>query len=108
MFHASTRRFWEAEFEGSDLNLAGWTKKITGAPVITVGSIGLDNDFINSFLGKRCSSRSIEDLEIKFGYNEFDFAAIGRALISDAEWVNKIENNSNDIRLFDLKDLAEL
>jgi len=26
-FHASTRRFWEAEFEGSDLNLAGWAKK---------------------------------------------------------------------------------
>jgi len=26
-FHCSTRRFWEPEFQGSDLNLAGWTKK---------------------------------------------------------------------------------
>lgn len=26
IFHASTRRFWIPEFEGSDLNLAGWTK----------------------------------------------------------------------------------
>ena len=29
IFHCSTRRFWEPEFEGSDLNLAGWTKKLT-------------------------------------------------------------------------------
>ena len=29
IFHCSTRRFWEPEFPetGSDLNLAGWTKK---------------------------------------------------------------------------------
>ena len=30
IFHCSQRRFWEPEFEGSDLNLAGWTKKLTG------------------------------------------------------------------------------
>ena len=35
VFHCSTRRFWEPEFAGSDLNLAGWTKKITGKPTIT-------------------------------------------------------------------------
>ena len=44
-FHCSTRRFWEPEFEGSDLNLAGWTKKLTGKPTITVGSVSLDVDF---------------------------------------------------------------
>lgn len=27
LFHCSTRRFWEPEFEGSDLNFAGWVKK---------------------------------------------------------------------------------
>ncbi len=34
IFHCSTRRFWEAEFpdSGSDMNLAGWTKKISGHP----------------------------------------------------------------------------
>ena len=30
IFHCSTRRFWEPEFEGSDLNFAGWAKKLTG------------------------------------------------------------------------------
>ena len=41
IFHASTRRFLLPEFAGSDLNLAGWTRKITGAPTITVGNVGL-------------------------------------------------------------------
>ena len=36
IFHASTRRFWLPEFEGSELNLAGWTKRLTGKPAITV------------------------------------------------------------------------
>ncbi len=51
-FHASTRRYWLPEFDGSDLNLAGWTKKLTGKPTITVGSVGLDGDFIKAFMGE--------------------------------------------------------
>src|SRR5690242_11091336 len=49
LFHCSQRRFWDAEFEGSNLNLAGWTKKLTGKPTITVGSVTLDIDFTKSF-----------------------------------------------------------
>jgi 2,4-dienoyl-CoA reductase-like NADH-dependent reductase (Old Yellow Enzyme family) len=49
VFHCSQRRFWEPEFEGSDLNFAGWTKKLTGKPTITVGSVGLDGEFIAAF-----------------------------------------------------------
>ncbi|RZM27029.1 MAG: NADH:flavin oxidoreductase, partial [Pedobacter sp.] len=41
ILHCSQRRFWEPEFEESDLNFAGWAKKITGKPTITVGSVGL-------------------------------------------------------------------
>ena len=32
MFDCSQRRFWEPTFPGSDLNLAGWVKKVTGVP----------------------------------------------------------------------------
>ncbi len=49
-FHASTRRYWIPEFDDSELNLAGWTKKLTGKPAITVGSVGLDGDFIKAFV----------------------------------------------------------
>ena len=44
IFHCSQRRL--GKFEGSDLNLAGWVKKLTGKPTITVGSVSLDADFI--------------------------------------------------------------
>ena len=48
-FHCSQRRFWEPEFaevDGSDLNFAGWAKKLTGLPTITVGSVGLSGEFL--------------------------------------------------------------
>ena len=45
-FHCSTRRYWEPEFECSDMNLAGWTKKITGKVSIPLDSVGLSEDFI--------------------------------------------------------------
>ena len=57
IFHCSQRRFWEPEFEGSDLNLAGWTKKLTGKPTVTVGSVGLSGDFIGSLHGEICQGR---------------------------------------------------
>lgn len=99
VFHASTRRFWQAEFEGSTLNLAGWTKKITGKPVITVGSIGLDSDFIgedNTDLKGASNPASIENLLERLNSDEFDLVAIGRALLVDSQWVSKIRDNKSD------------
>lgn len=69
IFHCSQRRFWEPEFEGSNLNLAGWTKKLTGKPTITVGSVGLDEEFIAGFMGKSAEStgeQGLEDLVERF------------------------------------------
>ena len=42
VFDASTRRFWPA-FSRSDLNLAGWARKLTGRVAMTVGSVGLED-----------------------------------------------------------------
>ena len=43
VLHPSTRRHYAPAFPDVDatLSLAGWTKKLTGVPVIAVGSIGL-------------------------------------------------------------------
>ena len=94
LFHCSQRRFWEPEFEGSDLNLAGWTKKLTGKPTITVGSISLDKDFIPEpgegfFSGGDIASidRLLDSLEKE----EFDLAAVGRALIANPDWADKVQ-----------------
>ncbi|MDR9746067.1 NADH:flavin oxidoreductase [Paenibacillus taichungensis] len=97
IFHCSTRRFWEPEFEGSDLNFAGWTKKLTGKPTITVGSIGLDGDFTSLFTeGKGASNVGIDGLVQRLQNDEFDLVAVGRALLVDPEWAKKIQEGRID------------
>jgi 2,4-dienoyl-CoA reductase-like NADH-dependent reductase (Old Yellow Enzyme family) len=93
IFHCSTRRFWEPEFLGSDLNLAGWTKKLTGKPTITVGSVGLDGDFMGHFTeSKGAGNSNIDVLCKRLEREEFDLVAVGRALLVDPAWANKIHD----------------
>ncbi|MGW1271225.1 NADH:flavin oxidoreductase [Streptomyces sp. NPDC002491] len=89
-FHASTRRYWIPEFDGSDLNLAGWTKKLTGKPAITVGSVGLDGDFLRGFAGEGAPVKGIDDLLDRLERDEFDMVAVGRALLQDPQWAAKV------------------
>lgn len=93
IFHCSTRRYWEPEFDDAELNLAGWTKKITGKPTITVGSVGLNEDFFSAFAGVDSSTRSIDDLIERLDKGEFDLVAVGRALLQDPNWTSKIRDN---------------
>ncbi|KUL46012.1 1,2-oxophytodienoate reductase [Streptomyces sp. NRRL F-4489] len=95
-FHASTRRYWLPEFDGSDLNLAGWTKKLTGKTAITVGSVGLDGDFVNAFRGEGSPVRSIDNLLDRLERDEFELVAVGRALLQDPEWAAKVLGNRFD------------
>ncbi|MBL4631913.1 MAG: NADH:flavin oxidoreductase [Paraglaciecola sp.] len=96
IFHCSTRRYWESEFDDKGLNLAGWTKKITGKPTISVGSVGLNDDFFSAFAGKGSSTRSIDDLIERMDKGEFVLIAVGRALLQDPNWANKIRNSKHD------------
>jgi 2,4-dienoyl-CoA reductase-like NADH-dependent reductase (Old Yellow Enzyme family) len=89
-FHASTRRYWLPEFDGSDLNLAGWTKKLTGRPTVTVGSVGLNGDFVKAFQGEGAPVKGIDDLLDRLESDEFDMVAVGRALLQDPEWAAKV------------------
>jgi len=94
VFHCSTRRFWEPEFEGSTLNLAGWTKKLTGRPTITVGSVGLKGaDFVQTFQSRENSEvGELGELEARLERGEFDLVAVGRALLADAQWAAKVRD----------------
>ncbi len=96
IFHCSTRRFWEPEFAGSDLNWAGWIKKLTGKPTITVGSVGLKKEFVGSLGGKANLETGIDHLIERLEKGEFDLVAVGRALLSDPEWVAKIRDRRVD------------
>lgn len=91
MFDCSQRRYWEPEFEGSDLNFAGWVKKLTGKPVITVGSVGLNAEMTQSLMdGEKASPTDIAYLIKMLERNDFDMVAVGRSLIADPDWPEKV------------------
>lgn len=100
IFHCSQRRFWEPEFDGSPMNFAGWTKKLTGKPTITVGSVGLESDFLGALTkgesAEQSSGERIRDLQERLERGEFDLVAIGRALLQDANWVQKLKDGRVD------------
>jgi 2,4-dienoyl-CoA reductase-like NADH-dependent reductase (Old Yellow Enzyme family) len=113
VFHCSQRRFWEPEFPEIDgehgLNLAGWTKKLTGKPTITVGSVGLASDFIGAFRGEASRTRPLSDLIARLDKGEFDMVAVGRALLQDPDWAAKVKaGRMDELRDYDAASLAVL
>jgi 2,4-dienoyl-CoA reductase-like NADH-dependent reductase (Old Yellow Enzyme family) len=113
ILHCSQRRFWEPEFPEIDgangLNFAGWAKKLTGAGTISVGSVGLSGDFMAAFGGETSTSVGIDRLIGRMERDEFDLIAVGRALISNPHWVEKVRDGDADgLQGFQAAALAEL
>jgi len=109
IFHCSQRRFWEPEFEGSDLNFAGWAKKITGKATITVGSVGLNGEFLAAFAGESSQPSSLDELLRRMDRGDFDLVAVGRPLLADPFWVKKIkEGRTDELKGFTKAALGEL
>ncbi|MFI1968430.1 12-oxophytodienoate reductase [Streptomyces cinnamoneus] len=109
-FHASTRRYWLPEFEGSDLNLAGWTKKLTGKPSVTVGSVGLDQQFIGPRGGSGPAGvTGIAPLLDRLERDEFDVVAVARAIVADPQWPTKaLEDRLEEALPYDVSRLGDL
>ena len=106
-FHASQRRFWEGEF-GSDLNLAGWARKLSGKPAITVGSVTLKRDMMESMAGPGSdTSDNLPLLCEMMARNEFDFVAVGRAMIANPNWPQRVRSGEA-MTAFDAKTLGKL
>ena len=110
LFHVSTRRFWTPEWDGSDLGLAGWVKSFTDAPVIAVGSVGLDIDVMASLSGQEArptGASRIDELARRFRRGDFDLVSVGRSQIGDPEWVAKMTHRRiSEIRGFRANDTA--
>jgi 2,4-dienoyl-CoA reductase-like NADH-dependent reductase (Old Yellow Enzyme family) len=97
MFHLSQRRFWHPEFAGSDMSVAAWTKKLTGKPVMSVGSVGVTGEFyLNVFQGAASEAAGIDGLIDAFERGDFDLIAVGRAILNDHQWVSKVREDRFD------------
>ena len=109
LFHRSQRKFWEPEFDGSDLNLAGWAKKLTGKSTITVGSIGLSGDFLAAYQGEDSIPCRLDELMRRFDRGDFDLVAVGRPVLADSSWPQKIrERRTTELVGFSKEALATL
>jgi 2,4-dienoyl-CoA reductase-like NADH-dependent reductase (Old Yellow Enzyme family) len=108
--HCSQRRILEPEFPAIDgpngLNLAGWVKKLSGLPTISVGSVGLTSEFIGAFRGEGSSVGKLDETIARLERGEFDLVAVGRALLQDPEWTLKVKTGRHDeLRDYDSKTL---
>lgn len=112
VFHASQRRFWEPEFHDSRLNLAGWAKKLTGKLAISVGSMGLsgpDTGDLLAHTGASAPSSPLDEARERLARAEFDFIAVGRALLTDPDWAKKVhEGRDDELKGFDVTSLFSL
>ena len=99
IIHCSTRRFWEPEFEGSDLSLAAWSRRVSGKPVIAVGGVTLHGDFTqfeDPALGLRGMATArptanLDRVEQALERGDFDLIAVGRAMLANPDWLAKIK-----------------
>ncbi|MDY0007501.1 MAG: 12-oxophytodienoate reductase [Spongiibacteraceae bacterium] len=94
IFHASTRRLHEPAWPDSTLGLAGWTRALSDAPVIAVGSVGLDVDLMDNLFGQEANPTGrtgLLETAQRLERGEFDLVSVGRAVIGDADWVRKVE-----------------
>jgi 2,4-dienoyl-CoA reductase-like NADH-dependent reductase (Old Yellow Enzyme family) len=110
IFHCSQRRYWEPEFPGSHLNFAGWIKRLLGKPVITVGSVGLNGAMSTQVVGREAEvSTDLEPLAQGVADGDYDLVAVGRALLSDPAWVEKVRGGRlAELRPFGKDDLDRL
>jgi len=98
IFDASTRRFWLPEFPNSSLNLAGWAKKLTGKPAMSVGSVTLEGPRRDQVGGAELVSSvkatNLEDAARAVERGDFDIMAVGRAMIANPDWAEKVQSGA--------------
>lgn len=102
IFDASTRIFSAPAFAGSNMGLAGWTKRLTGKPTIAVGGVGLTRDLQSSSAQQPTAmTDNLASVAERMARGEFDLIAAGRALLMDAQWVRKMRDgrDPNPFRL---------
>lgn len=108
IFDCSSLRFTDNAFNGYYGSLAYWTKKYTDRATINVGCVGSEKPFLSETstiiqkiskqpeaLIKECADSNVrlfnrDVLCSNIENNEFDLIAIGRPLLNDANWLNKI------------------
>lgn len=104
----STRVFDRPAFDGSDLSLAGWTRKLTGKPTMAVGSIGLEKDlYAQMTTSEGIPAANLDRVMAGFERGDFDLIGVGRSLVADPAWAVKAQAGE-PFKPYTLESLATL
>lgn len=100
IFDVSTRRFWETWNNASNEELATATRRLSKRPVIAVGSVGVNNAFsadqVRGSESLHVGANNIDLAAEHLKAGNFDCIALGRALLADPEWPNKVRHRKFD------------
>jgi 2,4-dienoyl-CoA reductase-like NADH-dependent reductase (Old Yellow Enzyme family) len=109
VFDGSQRFFDTPIFEGSDLNLAGWAKKLTGKLSMTVGGIGLDKSSgpAKHIDDRQQTTNNLPRVIERFERGEFDLVGVGRSILNDPNWFAKAREGA-PFEAFDPQNLERL
>ena len=110
IFHCSQRRFWEPEFEGigPELRRLGQEADRRGHDHAWVRWACRASSSPPSGAKVR-SPASLDELLAPLDRGDFDLVAVGRALLSDPQWVRKVrEGHTEALRDFTKEALATL
>ena len=83
--------FDKAAYAGSEMNLAGWAKAVTGKESMAVGGIGVNKGMYDSDKGV-ASTDNIDLLLARHERGEFGLVAVGRAMLGDPAWARRMAN----------------
>ncbi len=115
VFDCSLRRFWQPAFMGSDLNLAGWVKRITGKATLCCGGIGLGESsasFGDAGVYDKAASSSLAELDRlceMLDRGDFDLVSLARAMLGDAEWAMKVrQGREHELKPFTAERMMKL
>jgi len=101
VFDCSQRRIEQPAFADSELNLAGWVKKLSGRPTVSCGGVGLSRDAATfgtaGVYGMQAapSTAQLQQLCERLERGEFDLVSVGRAMLGDAHWAGKVARGAD-------------
>lgn len=107
LFEASTRNFQLPAFEGSDMGLAGWTRKLTGKPTMMVGGTTVERPKYASALTPPTTVNNLDKVMERWDAGEFDLLQVGRALVNDPNWFQRALNGE-ELLPFDPQSMRSL
>ena len=82
----------------NDDNAAYYRKRAAGGAglIITVGSIGMTGQHIDTLMGDGSNVASLDRLLELFERGDFDLIAVGRGMLVNPDWANKVRDGRVD------------